>query len=768
MRFRIPAVVAALSAMAVACIPEAEVDDNETINNLNAGAAQDFSPADGVVPLPNILTLNPTTGRNNFPSQCGESAGAAQLRGGILNTLDGSGTWLPPLTVTFSEEVDLASVEGHVFLYRLSTTPGEAIPTDVRRYQTVRYDDAYPTCGAQNVVEGLTIIPERPLDDNALYTVAITTGVTSAESGETFVSSSTWSLVSGNEPPFDSTDINGDGIVQPTEITANRTPLNPFDTTDANGNGVADVMEQLSGLSQLYAANAQFLPFLDGVLGLPRTDIVIAWAFKTQTEELQLSPTAPRGPSSHVDETPFNSTVVDATTVTGAGVPFVFANAGISCGTGLGQQDCSQVGAVYGYAPNPQDNPNAFDAQNYQTPQQNPGGAGLTGLVAGPWADPIDPPQAGGPNRLKWVGFLPSSAQPAGGYPVVIFGHGLSSSREALIAIAAKLASRGFASIAVDWPQSGSRATQIYPAALCGAPSDPASPTANPACFQPILTANLANTRDNVRQGVVDIHRLVEFLKSCSADPTTCGGFAVDATRIGYMGQSLGSIIGSMPVAMNPDIKSAVLNVPGVSWLSILENTDTNAIKCPLIDALINNGTLTGTTCGLQADGTCANADALCASPVDQPIAVTADPVYQTFAAAARWVLDPADGVNFADRIGARLQAGSLSVLIQQVNGDIVVPNEATRILGALLGFTEPAAANVPAAVGATPTATPVTGQAAVPVAYIEYTNTEVTTYQHASLLLPAGVGTPGVALGATGTSQMQEDAVNFLATHIQ
>ncbi|MBC7794564.1 MAG: Ig-like domain-containing protein, partial [Clostridia bacterium] len=214
MRIRIPAVVLAMSAIAVGCLSEVEVDDSETVGNLNASpASQEFDPSNGVVPLPNILTLSPTTGRNDFPVQCGESTSSAGLRT-TLNQLDGSGTWKAPLTATFTEQVDLASVEGRVFLYKVSTTPGSPIPTVVSRYQTVRYDAA---CAENNVVEGIAIVATQPLDDNSLYTVAITSGVKGV-SGDDLLATSTFKFVSGENAPAAFTDANGNGIIEPQEV----------------------------------------------------------------------------------------------------------------------------------------------------------------------------------------------------------------------------------------------------------------------------------------------------------------------------------------------------------------------------------------------------------------------------------------------------------------------------------------------------------------------------------------------------------------------
>jgi dienelactone hydrolase len=399
----------------------------------------------------------------------------------------------------------------------------------------------------------------------------------------------------------------------------------------------------------------------------------------------------------------------------------------------------------------------------------------LSEPVPGPWASPLNPEEATAPATLNVLAFRPATAQPAGGYPVVIFGHGITRAKTDLFALASQLAAAGMASVAIDWPLHGDpagpfggRAVQIYPTgSACQTPGDTGlpDPTVSAACFAPILTANLPGTRDNLRQGAIDILRLIAVLKAnCAATSAsggaTCNGLVVDSTRIGYLGMSIGSLIGELPLGTTTDIKAAVLNVPATSLLTILENTDTLEIKCPLIDALINNGTLTGKV-WQQPNGTFNTTDATCVTPdPHQPLSIVNDPGYKQFATAARWVLDPAESVNFLDRIAAKLAGGSMSLLLQEVRDDQVLPNEATSILGQFLGFTAPAEATTPTSATFTPSA----GLSAK-AAWLIYSPAATAVYAHSSILKPPpSSGVPG----SLGTGQMQTDAVTYLATHLQ
>jgi hypothetical protein len=241
-----------------------------------------------------------------------------------------------------------------------------------------------------------------------------------------------------------------------------------------------------------------------------------------------------------------------------------------------------------------------------------------------------------------------------------------------MLAIASQFAGTGFATVSIDFVAHGSRARRISNDATkgcadaAGPPARP-NPSDDPQCYAPFLSANLGGTRDNMRQSVLDMHSLIASVKACGT--TDCGLLKVDPTKILYAGISLGGIMGSMVVATNPDIKAAGLNVPGVGWVDILENTQTLAIRCSLVDGLIGAGILTGMPSS-------AGAGALCLGDEWKMQAG-----YRQFSAIGRWVLDPADPANFTRKLAAK------KILIQEVVGDTVVPNIATDNEGALVGL---------------------------------------------------------------------------------
>jgi len=242
-----------------------------------------------------------------------------------------------------------------------------------------------------------------------------------------------------------------------------------------------------------------------------------------------------------------------------------------------------------------------------------------------------------------------------------------------------------------------------------------------------------------------------------------CGPLQVDPAHLEYMGISLGGIIGTSLVANVPDFKAAVLNVPGVGLIDILENTASVAIRCSLVDALIGLQVIPGTPFN-PGNGSTIPPSGTCLTN-----AWKAEPGYQQFAAIGRWALDPADGANFTRKLAAK------KFMIQEVVNDEVVPNVATDREGALVGLMpatadkyDPTVANgdgvkPSAAVLTNPTANKWLRYPAVAAAGAFPGN----SFHHASLLQPDGTtqalptGTPQ---GQLGTARVQTDAITFLS----
>ncbi len=741
--------------------PDIKVDPGEGVGETPAASPMvEFDPARSVLPFPNNLALDPATGKVALPEQCNESASSAFVRTKILNALDGFGTFELPMQVTFSEAVDEASLVDHVVLYKVASggmavdpASSTAIPLRLIKSTTVRYADQtnIKACTDPKMVSSVVAVPLIPLDQKSTYVAAVLKGAKTAAGAE-FGASFTWSLISQDKNPVTLDDMGN--------VISDTTPLDPTNPAQ---------LAQLRGIGMLWKAHAAPLTFLAAKMHA-RSNVLVAWSFNTQTVTDVLDPSVAGSAAAMADMAPlFGTATVLPTGVTAEQFLQSRLPSG-SCTSDGGGLPCDKVGDIVG---------GLLNANNFQIDQPAKVNTGSTnvndgGPIPGPFNDPIHPTKVSD-RGIGVLGMVPKSAPPANGYPVVIFGHGLGSSKTTLVAIGSQLAAAGYASVAIDFVNHDSRAVRISTDAAIGCdlhldpgPQPASCPTpdlANPAClrrpvptrdqqcYAPFLSADLAATRDNIRQSVLDIHDLVGALKGCGT--TACGPLKVDVTNISYIGISLGGIMGSTSVATKPDFRSAVLNVPGVGWADILENSSTNAIKCPLVDALIESGLLTGDKWNPKVTPN----TGLCTTD-----AWKAQPGYASFATIGRWVLDPADGANFARRLATK------RILIQEVVGDQVVPNIATNNEAALVGLTpmmaDPAGAS-PIPPSAAITTNPMMSK------FVKYANLPLNagasfpgnTFEHASLLQPApSPGTTTVGFdGRLGTGRLQTDAITFL-----
>jgi pimeloyl-ACP methyl ester carboxylesterase len=765
--------------------------DVKTDNNDGAVPIVEFDPANSIVPFPNNLVLNPMTGKVNLPIQNCETPAQTQVRTQVLNTLDGFGTFEVGIQFTLSEPADPQTLTAsNIILYKRAaagtplSSPGQAVPIMAFPAKTLRFADPTvdPTaCMNPATIDAVTVVPLVPLDGKSTYTLAVLDGVKPAAGGN-FYASFVWGLVRQSADPvqFDAMG----------NVTLNRTPIPEPSASDPSDPNYA----QLAGVDQLWQAHATALAFLDatGALSTNRANVLVATDFNTQTTTDPLDPGTTGSPA--------------ATLATGAlfGTASVPAARGAPCdptngcqtfmsvGLGLpcGSLPCNAVGDIFGSGL-------IQGASMYQVQTPN---AFLPSMpIPGPWTDPYAPVSQGPWQKtgsapagvLEVLAFIPNAnvvsggVTPPNGWPTVVFGHGLGSSKESLFAIASQLAKAGFASVAIDFQSHGSRAVPVTNdaaqgcAGTCyqgatntGTPCDiitpcatagqtcrnvlmaSLAPTESPQCYAPFLSPNLATTRDNIRQTVLDIHRLTNAAKACGAAACTSANngsvLSIDPNHIVYMGISLGGIIGST-VNAGGNFQAGVLNVSGSGWFDILENTANLTIRCGLVDALIDAGVLMGT----KPPAT----DALCLTD-----AWKQQPGYIQFSSIGRWVLDPADNVNFILPHGQFAGLASKRFLLQEVIDDQVVPNVATMTEGTLAGLTaetadgyNPLTTNMASAAIVTPT--PARNE------WVQYPTLpagDATTggfgnaFEHASLLRPAAVG-PGHCVGDPATACGQD-----------
>ncbi|MBA2662111.1 MAG: hypothetical protein H0U74_07420 [Bradymonadaceae bacterium] len=303
---------------------------------------------------------------------------------------------------------------------------------------------------------------------------------------------------------------------------------------------------------------------------------------------------------------------------------------------------------------------------------------------------------------VKFSLTLPKNVDPTRPVPVVLFGHGLMTSRELLYLIADELAQGGFAALSLDLPMHGDRAicktnSDCQSAATCddlgqcinadGSKGSLARfelpyllPFLGGTQYEELLSypitsgayfiefENLFATRDHFGQAVLDLCQALRVIRGpeLSAVAKTHAGLALDGNDVVYLGMSLGGILGASLSAVEPTLESFVLNVPGADMVRLIEYSDLFKHR-------------------------------LAAMLASKNIAPGSDD-YFAFANAVRWILDPIDPLNlvqhtvldplsYVDPIdNTTKRAPAKRVLIQMAEGDLVVPNEGTRVLSERMG----------------------------------------------------------------------------------
>ncbi|MCW8926693.1 MAG: Ig-like domain-containing protein [Xanthomonadales bacterium] len=172
--------------------------------------------------------------------------------------------------------------------------------------------------------------------------------------------------------------------------------------------------------------------------------------------------------------------------------------------------------------------------------------------------------------------------KPAAGWPVVIYGHGITRSRADILTMADSAAAAGYAVVAIDLPLHGISPDDPTFGAL-HISKTPFAGMANERTFDVdyvnnttgapgpdgvidgsgthiINLSSMLTSRDNFRQGEVDLSVLTVTIPSISYDGDALPD--LDGSTIQFVGQSMGSMMGTAFVAIEPMIKNALLSVP--------------------------------------------------------------------------------------------------------------------------------------------------------------------------------------------------------------
>jgi len=593
-----------------------------------------FDPANSVVPFPTNLLLSGSADLTlNIPSADPTDFSDPKV---AMSALDGFST-VAPWSTTFNAPIDAASLlpgqTVRVFEVTL-TGPGGGV-TGIERELASPQEFVVALAPSDTTGRTLAIVPTAPLAPQTSYMAVITTGVKDAGGGA--VRAALPYLLAERTSPLCS----GGASTVPALPASQACALEP--------------LRQLVN-SQEAAATAA---------GVAPGSIAISWVATTQATTVPL-----QAVESVIEASPAATTHLAPTGQTlgdlGAGLPPV---ADIYIGTIDLPYYLSAPSAANPIAPL-----NQFwhAAPGAYIPQCAGFGLDPTSTNV-TYCNPF--PVATSTQTVPMVVTLPNSrsgrSKPAGGWPVVIYEHGITRNRTDAFAVAGTLAAQGFAVVAIDLPLHGitDETNPFYIgntpfAALgaeertfdldvqdnsTGAPGPDGVIDSSGSWF--INLSSLLTSRDNLRQGVADLLQLAHAVPSMHYSASN----DFDASRIAFVGQSLGAIVGSMFVALDPNVNTAVLNVPGGGIARLLDGSPTFG---PRIRA------------GLAAAGVEAGT-----------------PDYDAFMVAAQTAVDSGDPINFA------FATGEKRVLLQEVIGggdvlpDQVIPN---AVPGAPLSGTEP------------------------------------------------------------------------------
>lgn len=537
----------------------------------------------GVVPSANNLLFSGSQdGTLNIPIAPGDPAAALKA---TLNALDGF-SLVAPFSTTFSAAIDPASLTpATVRMFEVTLSGIAGAVTGVTRELTFGAEFVAAPSSVDPTGTTLAIVPLRPLKPRTSYLVALTDGLRSAD-GRSAMAADHY-------------------------LTAKTVPHDLTGTP-------AQALEPVRRLVQ--AQEAALAAF-----GMDPEPVVLSWTLTTQSTGEVLA---------RVRELAQGAAAVapGPAATTGALVPGSPDLALVYVGTLTVPYYLGVPSAEAPTAP----------LTRFWLPAVPTFGEHLTGLNAAVG------PEKTADQTMPLLLTVPRTAKPAGGkWPVVVFQHGITTNRSVVLAVADALAAAGFAAVSIDLPLHGlplghplrlpGVAERTFDLDLAdnatGAPGPDGVADASGTHF--INLASLLTSRDNVRQGVSDLFALTKALETLDYDG---GGADLDPSEVYFLGHSLGGMVGTPFLALEPGVRSAVLAMPGGGIAKLL---DGSASFGPRLEA------------GLAANGL---------------VKGTAD--YESFFAVAQAALDSADPLNYASA-----SVAGRGVLLYEVLGDLVVPN---------------------------------------------------------------------------------------------
>jgi pimeloyl-ACP methyl ester carboxylesterase len=595
-----------------------------------------FDPANGVVPFPNnLLLLGSTDLTLNIPVDDPGNFSDPKV---AMNTLDGFST-VAPWSTTFNMPLDATSLAGgdNVRVFQVTLTgPGGAVTSVVRELSSPE-EFVVAVVPSDTTGRTLAIVPTKPLEQMSSYMAVLTNGIKTADGAP--IRASLPYLLAERTTPLCS----GGNSTVPALPASQACALEP--------------LRQLTNAQEAAATAA----------GVPAGSITLSWTMTTQSTSVVTQTVAAIVDASPPAETtlaPTGRTLADL----GLGLPGV---ADIWIGV---------IAIPYYLSAPSEDDPTAPLTKFWKGAPgayiEQCAGFGLdpdsTNLT---YCNPV--PVATSTQLVPVVMTIPNSrsgrSKPASGWPIVIYQHGITRNRTDVFAIAGTLAAQGYAAVAIDLPLHGITDTTnpFYigntPFAQLGAQertfnldledNTTSAPgpdgTIDPSGTWFINLSSLLTSRDNLREGAADLFEVAHAIPAMHIST----GTDFDGTQIAFVGQSLGSIVGTTFLSIDPNVNTGVMSVPGGGIARLLDGSPTFGprIRAGLAAAGVEPGT----------------------------------PDYDAFMVAAQTAVDSGDPINFSDVPGA----ADKNILMQEVVGggdvlpDQVIPN---TVPGAPLSGTEP------------------------------------------------------------------------------
>jgi len=594
-----------------------------------------FDPSNGVIPFPsNLLYLGTTDMTLNIPGIVDpDDYGDPSV---ALSALDGFSTtekWTAGFAAFPGEatKIDPASVVSgqSVRVFEVTTQSFVAVTSIVR--ELTPWVDYLAIAATDSIV---AILPLKPLPEYSSFMAVLTNDIRD---------------MAGNDATPDTTY----------HLTKRRTPL-----VDASGHSTYPLLDDAT--AQALEPLRQFTLSMElnaASVGVNPDDIILSWTVQTQSITRTLKTL-----HAYVQPAPTVVAPTGMTTTAIGGLGLADINIGVItmpyyAGIPSAENPTAPLTSFWKAAPGayvPPFDQFGLDPTSTHITVANPIPV-LTGMQTVPLIVAV-------PNANS--GF----SKPDDGWPVVIYGHGITRNRTDALAIADTLASIGYAVVSIDSPLHGISPDAQPELAAFYIENTPFAPIANERTFDMdfinnatgapgpdglidpsgahAISAGLSSMltgRDTIRQGVADLSVLAHSISSMDLDGDTLPD--MNSANIAYVGTSWGGMHGTVFTAIEPIVTRSFLSVPGGGIARFAEAS-------PAFGPVIRAGLKAAA--GLEPG--------------------TAD--YEQFFIAWQTVLDSADPINWA--AGA---ATMTPVMLHEVINDQVIPN---YVPTAPLSGTEP------------------------------------------------------------------------------